>query len=120
MTRVVVVGGGITGLVAARDAAMAGAEVTLVDPGALGGKVRSSAFDGGSLDEAADAFLARVPEGVELCRALGIEGDLVSPATRRPTSGVGAPCDGCRWARCSVSPRTSTSWTPPASSRRAA
>ena len=83
MTQVVVVGGGITGLVAAHDAAIAGADVTLVDPGPLGGKVRSSPFDGGVLDEAADAFLARVPEGIELCRQLGIEGDLVSPAARR-------------------------------------
>jgi protoporphyrinogen/coproporphyrinogen III oxidase len=83
MTHIVVAGGGITGLVAARDAARAGASVTLVEPRLLGGKVRASAFDGGSLDEAADAFLARVPEGVELCRQLGIDGDLVSPAARR-------------------------------------
>lgn len=83
MTTIVVVGGGITGLVAAREAAQAGAEVTLVEPDVLGGKVRSSAFDAGVLDEAADAFLARVPEGVALCRELGIDGDLVSPAARR-------------------------------------
>lgn len=83
MTRVVVVGGGITGLVAAREAAIAGAEVSLLDPAALGGKVRSSGFDGGRLDEAADAFLARAPEGVELCRDLGLEGELVAPAQRR-------------------------------------
>jgi oxygen-dependent protoporphyrinogen oxidase len=83
MTSIAVVGGGITGLVAARRLAEAGAEVTLVEPGPLGGKVQSSAFDGGVLDEAADAFLARVPEGVALCRELGIEGDLVSPAARR-------------------------------------
>lgn len=83
MTAIAVVGGGITGLVAARELAMAGAEVALVEPDRLGGKVRSSAFDGGVLDEAADAFLARVPEGVELCRELGIDGDLVSPAARR-------------------------------------
>ncbi len=80
---VVVVGGGITGLVAAREAMRAGATITLVEPGPLGGKVRSSAFDGGVLDEAADAFLARVPEGVDLCRDLGLEADLVSPAERR-------------------------------------
>ncbi|MDP1819365.1 MAG: protoporphyrinogen oxidase [Acidimicrobiales bacterium] len=83
MSRVAVVGGGITGLVAARTLALAGADVTLVDPGPLGGKVQTSAFDGGTLDEAADAFLARVPEGVELCRELGLEGELVSPAARR-------------------------------------
>lgn len=83
MTHLVVAGGGITGLVAAREAALAGATVTLVEPGSLGGKVRSSPFDGGSLDEAADAFLARVPEGIDLCRQLGLDGDLVSPAIRR-------------------------------------
>lgn len=83
MTHLVVVGGGITGLVAGREATRAGATVTVVEPGALGGKVRSSSFDGALLDEAADAFLARVPEGVELCRQLGIDGDLVSPAIRR-------------------------------------
>jgi oxygen-dependent protoporphyrinogen oxidase len=83
VTSIVVIGGGITGLVAARDAAKGGADVTLVEPHLLGGKVRSSAFDGGALDEAADAFLARVPEGVELCRELGIDGELVSPAARR-------------------------------------
>ena len=78
----VVVGGGITGLVAARELAVAGARVTIVEPHELGGKVQRSAFDGGLLDEAADAFLARVPEGVELCKALGIDGTLVSPAAR--------------------------------------
>ena len=83
MTRVVVAGGGITGLVAAREAAKAGATVTLVEPDRLGGKVRSSPFDGGVLDEAADAFLARVPEGVALCDELGLAGELVSPAARR-------------------------------------
>ena len=80
---VVVVGGGVTGLTAARAAAVAGASVVLLEPDRLGGKVQATAFDGGELDEAADAFLARVPEGVALCRELGIEGDLVSPAARR-------------------------------------
>lgn len=80
---VVVVGAGITGLVAARDLAIGGAHVTLVDPATPGGKLRASTFDGGLLDEAADGFLARVPEGVELCAELGLDGDLVSPAVRR-------------------------------------
>jgi oxygen-dependent protoporphyrinogen oxidase len=82
-TAAVVVGAGITGLVAARDLAIAGAQVTVVDPAPAGGKLRASRFDGGHLDEAADGFLARVPEGVELCTELGLEGDLVSPALRR-------------------------------------
>ena len=83
MTHVVVVGGGITGLVAAREAALAGADVTLVEPGRLGGKLQTTSFDGGTLDEAADAFLARVPEGIALCEELGLAGDLVAPAERR-------------------------------------
>lgn len=83
MTHVVVIGGGITGLVAAREASEAGATVTLLEPGRLGGKVQTSAFDNGMLDEAADAFLARVPEGIELCEQLGLAGQLVAPAERR-------------------------------------
>lgn len=82
-TPIVVVGGGIAGLVAARDLALAGADVTLVEPELPGGKLRASPFAGLLLDEAADAFLARVPEGLELCRELGLEGDLVSPGARR-------------------------------------
>ncbi len=83
MTHVVVIGGGITGLVAAREASEAGATVTLLEPGRLGGKVQTSAFDNGMLDEAADAFLARVPEGIELCEQLGLAGQLVTPTERR-------------------------------------
>lgn len=83
MSDVVVIGGGITGLTAARDLLIAGAAVTLVEPDRPGGKLRTSPFAGGALDDAADAFLARVPEGVELCKELGIDGDLVSPAARR-------------------------------------
>jgi oxygen-dependent protoporphyrinogen oxidase len=78
-----VVGAGITGLVAARGLSERGATVAVLDPSPPGGKLRTAPFDGGLLDEAADAFLARVPEGIELCRDLGIEGDLVSPSARR-------------------------------------
>jgi oxygen-dependent protoporphyrinogen oxidase len=70
-------------LVAAREASEAGATVTLLEPGRLGGKVQTSAFDNGMLDEAADAFLARVPEGIELCEQLGLAGQLVTPTERR-------------------------------------
>ncbi|MFP5255489.1 MAG: protoporphyrinogen oxidase [Acidimicrobiia bacterium] len=79
----VVVGGGITGLVAARDLARRGATVVVVEPDRVGGKLQTTAFDGAVLDEAADTFLARVPDGIELCRELGLHGDLVSPAFRR-------------------------------------
>lgn len=80
---VVVVGGGISGLAAARDLVLAGATVTLVEPAHVGGKLHGSPFAGRMLDEAADAFLARVPDGVALCQELGIDGDLVAPGARR-------------------------------------
>lgn len=81
MTHVVVVGGGITGLASALELADAGARVTVLEASdRLGGNIRTSRFAGLDVDEAADAFLARVPEAVELCRRLGLGGDLVSPA----------------------------------------
>ncbi len=78
--RIVVVGGGIAGLAAAYDAAVAGAEVTVFDADRIGGKLQTAPFLGVAVDESADAFLARVPAGVGLCRDLGIEQELTSPA----------------------------------------
>ncbi|HMK10734.1 MAG TPA: protoporphyrinogen oxidase [Acidimicrobiales bacterium] len=81
MTHVAVVGGGITGLACALELADAGIEVTLLESdGRLGGKIRTSSFAGLDVDEAADAFLARVPEGIDLCTRLGLDDALVSPA----------------------------------------
>jgi protoporphyrinogen/coproporphyrinogen III oxidase len=88
--RVAIVGGGITGLSAAfelvntsgpeRDAI----DVSVFEAGErFGGKIRTRPFAGHPLDEGADAFLARGPEAIELCRQLGLGERLVSPATRR-------------------------------------
>jgi len=75
-----VVGAGISGLAAAWEARRQGARVVVLDAAPRpGGKLQTSAFAGAALDEAADAFLARVPEAVELCAELGITSDLVSP-----------------------------------------
>jgi len=78
--RVVVVGGGIAGLAAAWEATRRGADVVVLDAGRPGGKLQTTPFAGVALDEAADAFLARVPGAVELCRELGLEDELTSPA----------------------------------------
>ena len=80
--RAVVVGGGISGLAAAHALVERGADVTLLEADdRLGGKIRTSTFDGQPVDEGPDAFLARVPHAVELARRLGIGDDLVSPGT---------------------------------------
>jgi oxygen-dependent protoporphyrinogen oxidase len=79
---VAVVGGGITGLAAAWEATRRGADIVVLEAApTLGGKLRTSPFAGVPLDEAADAFLVRVPEALELCDELGLGADLVAPST---------------------------------------
>jgi oxygen-dependent protoporphyrinogen oxidase len=81
MTSVAVVGGGITGLAAAYEAMLGGADVTLYEASdRLGGKIVTGSFDGRPVDAGPDAFLARVPHAVELCRELGLGDELVAPA----------------------------------------
>jgi oxygen-dependent protoporphyrinogen oxidase len=80
MARFVVVGGGITGLTAALTLVDAGAEVVVREAApVLGGKIRTSAFGGLPIDEAADAFLIRTPEVVDIADRLGLTGQLVHP-----------------------------------------
>lgn len=81
--RFAVVGGGITGLAAAWELRRRrpDAEVVVHEPGRLGGKLRTSEVAGRRIDEGADAFLARVPEGRQLCEELGLADRLVSPST---------------------------------------
>lgn len=77
---VAVVGGGITGLAAAYEAARAGAHVTVLESsGRLGGKLAVSEVGGVAVDEGAESLLIRVPDGVGLVAELGLE--LVAPAT---------------------------------------
>lgn len=80
--RVAVVGGGMTGLCAAYEARLRGHDVVVHEAGERpGGKLLTTPLAGRMVDEGADAFLARFPDAVELCRELGIEGELVSPAS---------------------------------------
>jgi protoporphyrinogen/coproporphyrinogen III oxidase len=77
-----VVGGGISGLAAAWEARRRGARVVVLDAAPrAGGKLQTSPVAGVDLDESADAFLARLPDAVELCAELGIGTELVAPAT---------------------------------------
>lgn len=87
---VVVVGGGVTGLAAAWEASADPAvRVTVLEADErIGGKVRTSTvrLDDGTemvIDEGADAFLARVPDAVELCHELALSDELTQPAVGR-------------------------------------
>jgi oxygen-dependent protoporphyrinogen oxidase len=82
LTRVVVVGGGIAGLAAAKELAGSGVDVTLIEGAReVGGKLHVSEVGGVAVDEGAEAFLRRRPEALDLVAELGLAGDLVTPAT---------------------------------------
>ncbi len=82
---VVVVGGGIAGLVAARGLAATGRDVLLLEASPqVGGKLRTAEVAGLVVDVGAEAMLARRPEGLDLAAELGAE--LVHPTPA--TSGV--------------------------------
>jgi len=81
---VVVIGGGIAGLAAAFQLHRDGMPVQVYEAAPrVGGKIRTTEFHGGLVDEAADAFLARVPHGIELARELGIDDQLIAPTARK-------------------------------------
>lgn len=80
MPRYAVVGGGITGLVAARSLRRAGADVVLFEADrSLGGKIRTTRWSAGRIEEGADSFLARGAAILSLVRDLGLEDETVEP-----------------------------------------
>ncbi len=88
--RVAVVGGGITGLAAARYLAQAGLAVTVIEASAgPGGKIQTRELAGVPVEAGPDTFLARVPWAVDLCRELGLGDDLVAPATGKAWLWIG-------------------------------
>jgi len=77
--RVVIVGGGITGLAAARHLRQHNADVdlTLIESAdELGGKIRTQRADGFVIEGGPDSFLSYKPRGLGLCRELGLESRL--------------------------------------------
>jgi oxygen-dependent protoporphyrinogen oxidase len=80
--RVVVVGGGVSGLTVAyrlRGRASPPDVVVLEAESHVGGKLTTTTVGGLDLPAGPDSFVARKPWAVELCRELGL-GDLVPPA----------------------------------------
>ncbi|MFV0374059.1 protoporphyrinogen/coproporphyrinogen oxidase [Microbacterium sp.] len=80
-TRVVVVGGGIAGLVAARECAKVGLAVTLVESSdRLGGTIAHAEVDGIRVDTGADRWAASSPEMRALISDVGLDAEAVAPA----------------------------------------
>ena len=75
-----VVGGGISGLLSARELAAAGHEVTLLEAGMeWGGCVGSHVVAGLTLDSGAESFATRSDAVARLCAELGLGGRIVPP-----------------------------------------
>jgi protoporphyrinogen/coproporphyrinogen III oxidase len=81
--RVVVVGGGISGLAAAyklvrlREAGAAVEEILVEASGRLGGVIRTEKFDGFIIEGGPDSFLTEKPEAAALSRELGLGVELI-------------------------------------------
>jgi oxygen-dependent protoporphyrinogen oxidase len=86
-TDVAVVGGGITGLAAAWELSRKTTgdrprRVTVLEAATrLGGKIDTLELAGQHVDAGPDAFIARVPDAVALCQELGLDDELIAPAT---------------------------------------
>lgn len=79
-TRVVVIGGGVGGLVAARDCLHPGFDVTLIEASdVLGGCVASHDVAGIRLDSGAESFATRGGHVAKLIDELRLSADVVSP-----------------------------------------
>lgn len=79
--RVVIVGGGIGGLVAARALALEGLAVTLLEQGdRLGGLVARHTVAGIDLDAGAESFATRGGTVAALAESLGLGDEIVSPS----------------------------------------
>lgn len=77
---VAVVGGGVAGLVAARDLALRGLDVELIEAADdVGGCLRAQRVAGLVLDAGAESYALRSPAVPELVEELGLTGDVVRP-----------------------------------------
>ena len=88
MTRashIAVIGGGITGLAAARQlnrgriGGVAPQVTVFESDGRLGGKICSRAFAGATVDVGPEALFTATPEALRLCTELGLADELVAP-----------------------------------------
>nr|WP_161884883.1 FAD-dependent oxidoreductase [Marisediminicola antarctica] len=95
-SHIIVVGGGIAGLVVARDLVAGGARVTVVEGSdRLGGKVAAHTLGGIETDAGAESFATRRGTVADLVTELGLAGALVLPNTGgawlQPRTGAALP-----------------------------
>ncbi|MGH7563748.1 MAG: protoporphyrinogen oxidase [Gemmatimonadota bacterium] len=84
--RVAVVGGGLSGLAAARALGRSGHEIVLLEgKDRLGGVIRTVRKDGFLIETGPESFVTRKPALLDLCRALGLEDELLFADRSRPT-----------------------------------
>jgi len=92
-TRVLVVGGGISGLAAAyrlRERLGPDAEIIVAEQSMrLGGKIHTVDFAGRSVETGAESLLAARPEAIDLARAVGLGDAIVHPAPLKPALSLG-------------------------------
>lgn len=112
---VAIVGAGVTGLVAARQLADAGARVTVLEASErVGGQLRSESHDGRIVDVGAEALYTAVPGLQELLDELDLGDDVV--AARSGTTWIATP-RGLRRLPAGMGPAGPTRLWPVATSR---
>ncbi len=78
MSRVVIIGGGVSGLSAAFYLAKDGHHVTLLEPQVrLGGVIRTECVEGCVVEAGPDSFVSQKPWALQLIRELGLAGDVI-------------------------------------------
>jgi protoporphyrinogen/coproporphyrinogen III oxidase len=78
INRIVVVGGGITGLAAAHRLVELGHHVTLLEASPrLGGTIQTEHRDGFLLERGPDSFISEKPDALALAKRLGLESQLI-------------------------------------------
>lgn len=79
MKRVIIIGGGMAGLAAAHECQrQEGIEWQLIEASdRLGGKIITDHVDGFVIEGGPDSFITQKPAGLELCKELGLESELI-------------------------------------------
>jgi len=85
--RVLVIGGGISGLSAAYDLTRAGADCTILEKQSrLGGVIETRSSEGCTLECGPDSFLSAKPAALALIKEVGLEGDVIGSNDHQRTT----------------------------------